>query len=50
MKLTRKDFQKSSAAARAGIHVLTKRFWEETKTTIVMVTHDISEHSVLARA
>lgn len=36
-------FSALDPGTRADIHVLTKRLWEETKMTIVMVTHDISE-------
>ena len=36
-------FSALDPGTRADIHVLTERLWEETKMTIVMVTHDISE-------
>ncbi|MDD2704299.1 MAG: ABC transporter ATP-binding protein [Acidocella sp.] len=36
-------FSALDPGTRADIHVLTKRLWEETRMTIVMVTHDISE-------
>jgi NitT/TauT family transport system ATP-binding protein len=36
-------FSALDPGTRADIHVLTNRLWEETKMTVVMVTHDISE-------
>ena len=36
-------FSALDPGTRADIHVLTKRLWEETRMTIVMVTHDLSE-------
>lgn len=36
-------FSALDPGTRADIHVLTKRLWDETKMTVVMVTHDISE-------
>jgi NitT/TauT family transport system ATP-binding protein len=36
-------FSALDPGTRADIHALTKRLWEETKMTIVMVTHDLSE-------
>jgi NitT/TauT family transport system ATP-binding protein len=36
-------FSALDPGTRADIHVLTKRLWNETKMTLVMVTHDISE-------
>jgi NitT/TauT family transport system ATP-binding protein len=36
-------FSALDPGTRADIHQLTKRLWAETKMTIVMVTHDISE-------
>lgn len=36
-------FSALDPGTRADIHVLTKRLWEETKMTVIMVTHDISE-------
>ncbi|OYV36562.1 MAG: lauroyl acyltransferase [Rhodospirillales bacterium 20-64-7] len=36
-------FSALDPGTRADIHALTKRLWEETAMTVVMVTHDISE-------
>lgn len=36
-------FSALDPGTKADIHLLTKRLWEETKMTVVMVTHDISE-------